>query len=331
MVDAKIGKRVGDFLRSFAGMIRTWMLRNGLGAKTMTVDDFVGYAMAGLDRAVAGEVRGRANAQASIGARARSPKPSAAGLGDSKVVDENGRPAGGVSRNKVRHRAVRQRKSRTNGAFSSRLTRTLLVLLPTGLALEGGKRWRQRHAGIPQHFKPKESRGPWHESDVEAGAIEAAMNEGHDGIHVTNGDYWIAFRPNQIKSAVGNNGDFDPNNDNILFSRSVGDAPAQEAQRVQSAIEGKTLIEAAQFLRARTTARRRPLRKGAGEVAAPGESRRGARPEDCPPRRHGPGEHGECARLHGDRIRREGPRHCVWLNGADVTGQGRHRRRGLAA
>jgi hypothetical protein len=58
-VDAKIGKRVGDFLRSFAGMIRTWMLRNGLGAKAMTVDDFVGYAMAGLDRAAAGEVRGR--------------------------------------------------------------------------------------------------------------------------------------------------------------------------------------------------------------------------------------------------------------------------------
>lgn len=69
-VDAKIGKRVGDFLRSFAGMIRTWMLRNGLGAKAMTVDDFVGYAMAGLDRAAAGEVRGRANAQASIEVRA---------------------------------------------------------------------------------------------------------------------------------------------------------------------------------------------------------------------------------------------------------------------
>ena len=44
----------------------------------------------------------------------------------------------------------------------------------------------------------------------------------------TNGDYWIAFRPNQIKSAVGNNGDFDPNNDNILFSRSVGDAPRKK-------------------------------------------------------------------------------------------------------
>lgn len=65
-VDAKIGRRVGDFLRSFAGMIRTWMLRNGLGAKAMTVDDFVGYAMAGMDRAAGGEVRGWANARASI-------------------------------------------------------------------------------------------------------------------------------------------------------------------------------------------------------------------------------------------------------------------------
>lgn len=65
-VDTKISKRVGDFLRSFAGMIRTWMLRNGLGAKAMTVDDFVGYAMAGLDRAAAGSVRDRANAKASV-------------------------------------------------------------------------------------------------------------------------------------------------------------------------------------------------------------------------------------------------------------------------
>ncbi|NLZ40869.1 MAG: hypothetical protein GX886_06390, partial [Comamonadaceae bacterium] len=91
-VDAKIGKRVGDFLRSFSGMIRTWMLRNGLGAKAMTVDDFVGYAMAGLDRAVAGEVRGRANAQASIGSRAPQSEAFRRWFGDSKVVDESGQP-----------------------------------------------------------------------------------------------------------------------------------------------------------------------------------------------------------------------------------------------
>ncbi|MDY0046074.1 MAG: PLxRFG domain-containing protein [Thauera propionica] len=57
--DKTLGKRVGDFLRSFLGMVRTWALRNGMGTKTMTIDDFVGYAMAGMDRAADGEVRGR--------------------------------------------------------------------------------------------------------------------------------------------------------------------------------------------------------------------------------------------------------------------------------
>ncbi|AMO36602.1 PLxRFG domain-containing protein [Thauera humireducens] len=65
--DKTLGKRVGDFLRSFVGMIRTWMLRNGLGTKTMSVDDFVGYAMAGLDRAAAGEVRAGSATAASAG------------------------------------------------------------------------------------------------------------------------------------------------------------------------------------------------------------------------------------------------------------------------
>jgi hypothetical protein len=87
-VDAKIGKRVGDFLRSFAGMIRTWMLRNGLGAKTMTVDDFVGYAMAGLDRAAAGEVRaGAVKASASIGARAPQTEAFHRSVGDAPAQE----------------------------------------------------------------------------------------------------------------------------------------------------------------------------------------------------------------------------------------------------
>ncbi len=55
---------------------------------------------------------------------------------------------------------------------------------------------------------------------------------GKDGIHITHDpgaanastefekqDAWIALEPNQIKSATGNRGTFDPNNDDILFSR----------------------------------------------------------------------------------------------------------------
>src|SRR5690606_18644883 len=33
----------------------------------------------------------------------------------------------------------------------------------------------------------------------------------------TKGDYYVAFEPTQIKSAIGNNGNFDGNNPNILF------------------------------------------------------------------------------------------------------------------
>lgn len=67
--------------------------------------------------------------------------------------------------------------------------------------------------------------------------ISAAMKAGRDGIIVRNvdhsadplntknhgGDMFIAFRPAQIKSATGNNGNFDPANPDIRFSRT--DAP----------------------------------------------------------------------------------------------------------
>lgn len=63
--------------------------------------------------------------------------------------------------------------------------------------------------------------------------ISAAMKAGRDGIIVRNvdhsadplntknhgGDMFIAFRPAQIKSATGNNGNFDPANPDIRFSR----------------------------------------------------------------------------------------------------------------
>lgn len=57
-----------------------------------------------------------------------------------------------------------------------------------------------------------------------------AMDGGHDGViqikpNGSIGDV-VAFRPAQIKSAIGNNGDFDAGNENILFSNKsiVGDS-----------------------------------------------------------------------------------------------------------
>lgn len=54
---------------------------------------------------------------------------------------------------------------------------------------------------------------------AEALAIEAAKSEGFDGIVVKGDGRYIAFRPEQIKSATGNTGAFDPANPSILASR----------------------------------------------------------------------------------------------------------------
>lgn len=56
--DSAFGKKVGDFLRSVAAMVRTWMIRHG-GIKALTIDDLVGYAMVGVERAARGAVDGK--------------------------------------------------------------------------------------------------------------------------------------------------------------------------------------------------------------------------------------------------------------------------------
>ncbi|HFS8267677.1 TPA: PLxRFG domain-containing protein [Pseudomonas aeruginosa] len=57
-VDNALGKQVGDFLRRFLANIRQWMLRHGLPVDRISVDDLVRYAMAGVESAAEGRVRG---------------------------------------------------------------------------------------------------------------------------------------------------------------------------------------------------------------------------------------------------------------------------------
>ncbi|WP_221928423.1 PLxRFG domain-containing protein [Pseudomonas aeruginosa] len=57
-VDSALGKQVGDFLRRFLANIRQWMLRHGLPVGRISVDDLVRYAMAGVESAAEGRVRG---------------------------------------------------------------------------------------------------------------------------------------------------------------------------------------------------------------------------------------------------------------------------------
>lgn len=60
-------------------------------------------------------------------------------------------------------------------------------------------------------------------SNGEGLAPKDAKSQGYDGYIVRGmdgADTFIAFTPTQIKSVTGNNGNFDPDSDNILFSRS---------------------------------------------------------------------------------------------------------------
>jgi len=68
-----------------------------------------------------------------------------------------------------------------------------------------------------------------------------ARRAGHDAYVIRGmegGDTWIVFRPEQIKSATGNRGTFDPTNPDIRLSRA---APAQDAAtRAEAIIQDRT-------------------------------------------------------------------------------------------
>jgi hypothetical protein len=60
-------------------------------------------------------------------------------------------------------------------------------------------------------------------------------------------DSWIAFRPEQIKSAIGNQGTFDPNNPNIMFSRSSATGPRSQSTEQTLNAFGQTTDAARQM------------------------------------------------------------------------------------
>lgn len=89
-VDSTFGERLGDFMRSVAAMVRTWMIRHG-GIRTLTVDDLVGYAMAGVERAARGHVRAVRSAPA---AESRRGAVASENLPDAIVANPLGAVAG---------------------------------------------------------------------------------------------------------------------------------------------------------------------------------------------------------------------------------------------
>ncbi|MDX9742146.1 MAG: PLxRFG domain-containing protein [Gammaproteobacteria bacterium] len=99
--DRTFGKKIGDFLRSVAAGLRTWMIQHG-GIKALTIDDLVGYAMAGVGRAAEGNVRAASNAgeMASMGERGRAASEQGAADSDADSIQfsRSGRSAAELAR-----------------------------------------------------------------------------------------------------------------------------------------------------------------------------------------------------------------------------------------
>ncbi len=61
----------------------------------------------------------------------------------------------------------------------------------------------------------------------------------HDGIHDPEKGYWIAFKPEQIKSATGNSGSFDPSDPSILLSQiQQGNIPGTSGTEQEAITKG---------------------------------------------------------------------------------------------
>lgn len=90
-----------------------------------------------------------------------------------------------------------------------------------------------------RHRKPEMV---WAEFDDEVGEqfVAAAKAAGYDGVYMReqgrglDGEedqfVWVAFDPEQVKSATGNNGNFDPANPDIRFSRSAAPSLSEVAE-----------------------------------------------------------------------------------------------------
>ena len=145
-------------------------------------------------------------------------------FGDSKVVDENGKPL------EVYHGTNWDgwEFDTENGAFFSEKEDYAEEMA----AQRGGSRIVKAYLSIRNPLVVKVPGNKMADPAFEARIIAEAKSKGHDGVKLetdTNNEiekdvFWVAFEPNQIKSATDNVGTFDPGNHDVRFSVAPDDA-----------------------------------------------------------------------------------------------------------
>lgn len=259
-VDKNIGARVGGIIRDFVSMVRAHSLRIGLPIN-LHVDDLVAYAKIGLERAAEGktvagdgemhskkkQIQFRApevrNAEGKLLAPNGKPSKLTEGqwhqvrspefkkwFGDSKAVDENGEPM------VVYHG--------TNADFTKFQVsgKTDHGWHAPGFYFYEKENWAKGYGkNVIAAFLKLENpvvRGTSESTSSKADAQslrESLIAKNHDSVMAYDSDGTladiVAFKPEQIKSATGNNGDFDGKNPDIRFSRSGGTNPPPAQQQ----------------------------------------------------------------------------------------------------
>jgi hypothetical protein len=213
--------------------VRAWAFRTFEFARermTLTEADFRAMAMSALHHAAKGEDVGVLS-----GAYARAQTATAAfkrWFGDSKVVDANGEPLvvyhGSSTENVysapgpkgitefgfVAHFGTLEQASSRAGADGA--------VYPVYLKISNLKRVQDRPVSA------RNDNARWER------LAQQAIDEGYDGLVYKNkaegpGDSYVVFNSEQIKSATGNRGTFDPNNPDIRYARDENQISNEQA------------------------------------------------------------------------------------------------------
>ena len=160
-------------------------------------------------------------------------------FGDSKVVDENGKPL------VVYHGTINDFSTFENkkGYLYFADNPDVAGLFTKPALAKGGGNIRPVYLAIK---KPLTIELPLESGDTVSKAQTRAKRNGHDGVIVENWSesgrpttMYIAFGPEQIKSAIGNRGTFSPDDPNILYSKTKESEFSQENRRLRE--EHKTM------------------------------------------------------------------------------------------
>lgn len=229
-----IGKWVQDFLSALRtaiirrmpdGKIKAWALLN---VKPQDLARMAVQAMQARGAAVRGEAQGAMAYSKS----AQTETPAfKRWFGDSKVVDADGKPLVVYHGTNASFSVFTKNKALGGGMFFSPSPKEA-----SAFAFANGANI------MPVYLQADRVWPSIVRSYNEATAIAKAKSSGYDAVRVRDAENglvnWVVFRPEQIKSATGNAGTFDPGSADIRYSRttSASTAKRQATQAVRDTV-----------------------------------------------------------------------------------------------